>query len=364
MDLPAPPRRSTHRLHGVSEREHRSPVPWNTCAGARLHIVTGKGGTGKTTAAAALATALASDGGRVLLVEVEGRQGLASLLERSPLPYEERPMLSASGGGTVSVLAADPESALKEYLELFYGIRRAGQALGRLGAVDFATTVAPGLRDVLLTGKATEAVRRRKGHRSRPSSAPSGSPFTYDTVVMDAPPTGRIGRFLNVNSEVAGLAKVGPVHDHAERAAEVIRSERTRVHFVTLLEEMPAQETRDGLAELSALGLNTGAVLINMVRPGLLDGPGLEGARTDTLDRGALTTGLAAAGLADPEGLAVGLEGELHAHAVRTELEDGVRDGLVSLGVPVLELPRAEHTTGEQAVQRLARALTEQGVSR
>src|SRR5690606_16129833 len=117
---------------------------------------------------------------------------------RSPLPHEERPVLSAAGGGTVSVLAADPESALKEYLELFYGIRRAGQALSRLGAVDFATTIAPGLRDVLLTGKATEAVRRRKSRGGHTSSAPAGAPFTYDAVVMDGPPTGRIGRFLDV----------------------------------------------------------------------------------------------------------------------------------------------------------------------
>ena len=348
----------------MSEPEHRAHGSWDTCAGARLHIVTGKGGTGKTTAAAALAAALASGDGRVLLVEVEGRQGVASLLERSPLPYEERPMLSAPGGGTVSVLAADPEAALKEYLELFYGMRRAGQALSRLGAVDFATTVAPGLRDVLLTGKATEAARRRKGHRGRPSSAPSGAPFAYDAVVMDAPPTGRIGRFLDVNAEVAGLAKVGPVHDHAERAAGIIRSECTRVHFVALLEEMPAQETRDGLDELSALGLHAGAVLVNMVRPELLDGAGLEAARTNTLDRGALAAGLTAAGLSDPESLAAGLEGELHAHAVRAGLEAGVRDGLASLGPPVLELPRLEQATGEGAVQRLARALTEQGVGR
>src|SRR5699024_7945376 len=122
---PRPAPAAPNRLRGVSEREYRSPGLWDTCAGARLHIVTGKGGTGKTTAATALATALASGGGRVLLVEVEGRQGVASLLERSPLPYEERPMLSATGGGTVSVLAADPEAALKEYLELFYGMRRA-----------------------------------------------------------------------------------------------------------------------------------------------------------------------------------------------------------------------------------------------
>ncbi|WP_017615723.1 ArsA-related P-loop ATPase [Nocardiopsis salina] len=348
----------------MSECEHRSPSSWDPCADARLHIVTGKGGTGKTTAAAALATALASGGGRTLLVEVEGRQGVTALLERSPLPHEERPMLSAPGGGTVSVLAADPESALMEYLELFYGMRRAGQALTRLGAVDFATTVAPGVRDVLLTGKATEAVRRREGHRGRMSSTPPGSPFAYDAVVMDAPPTGRIGRFLDVNSEVAGLARVGPVHDHAERAAEVIRSERTRVHVVTLLEEMPAQETADGLDEIAGLGLHPGAVLINMVRPQLLGSADVEAAHAGTLDRASLVAGLAAAGLPEPGDLAAGLQGELHTHAVRTELEERIRGELASLGRPVLELPRLARCSGEQAVQRLAGALTEQGVRR
>ena len=85
----------------------------------------------------------------------------------------------------------DPESALLEYLEMFYNLRHAGRALTRLGIIDFATTIAPGLRDVLLTGKAAEAVRRKEPSRR-----------VYDAVVMDAPPTGRIDRFLNVTSEV------------------------------------------------------------------------------------------------------------------------------------------------------------------
>src|SRR2546429_6699520 len=126
----------------------------------RLHIVTGKGGTGKTTVAAALALALAEGGGRVLLVEVEGRQGIAQLFDTAPLPYEERSIAIAPGGGEVFALAIDPEQALLEYLDMFYKLGRAGKALKRFGAIDFATTVAPGMRDVLLTGKACEAVRR------------------------------------------------------------------------------------------------------------------------------------------------------------------------------------------------------------
>jgi anion-transporting ArsA/GET3 family ATPase len=346
----------------VSESEHGPKPPGEACAGARLHIVTGKGGTGKTTAAAALALALASGGARVLLVEVEGRQGVATLLGSPPLPYEEREMMAAPGGGSVSVLAADAEAALLEYLEMFYGMRRAGQALNRLGAVDFATTIAPGLRDVLLTGKATEAVRRRRGGRRRSAESAPTAPFHYDAVVMDAPPTGRIAQFLNVNSEVAGLARVGPIRNHADRVMEVIRSGQTRVHFVSLLEEMPVQETRDGIAEVGGLGLNVGAVLVNMVRRPLLDEADLAAAAEGETDLDALAAGLKEARLDDARELATALAGELRAHALRVRLERRMRSDLEGLDRPLLELPLLEGGVDRAALDSLARRLVGQGV--
>src|ERR1700758_2077420 len=139
--------------------------------GVRLHVVTGKGGTGKTTVAGALALALAPGGKRVLLMEMEGRQGIAQLFDVPPLPYSERkiavaPAASSEPGGDVFALGADPEAAVIEYLEMFYNLRHAGTALTKLGVIDFATTIAPGLRDVLLTGKAAEAVRRKASGKS------------------------------------------------------------------------------------------------------------------------------------------------------------------------------------------------------
>lgn len=348
----------------MSEREDRPHDPWDEYAGARLHIVTGKGGTGKTTVATALAVALASGGGRVLLVEVEGRQGVAALLGSPPLPYEEREMLSAPDGGRVNVLAADAESALLEYLEMFYGIRRAGRALTKLGAVDFATTIAPGMRDVLLTGKATEAVRRRRGARKRPSSGSSTDPFHYDAVVMDAPPTGRIARFLNVTSEVAGLARVGPIRTHADKVMDIIRSDRTRVHFVTLLEEMPAQETRDAITEITGLGLNVGALVVNMVRSSFLDEAALEAVTEGSWDTNEIAAGLEAVALENTREITAALVDEVRAHALRVGLERRVRAELGELGRPVLELPLLQKGVTTASLDTLTRALTEQGVRR
>lgn len=314
-----------------------------------LHVVSGKGGTGKTTVAAALALALARDGREVMLMEVEGRQGLAQLFDTPPLPYEERRLASAPGGGEVWGLAVDPEEALLEYLELFYNLRRAGGVLRRMGAVEFVTTIAPGLRDVLLTGKAVELVRRRdKGHAR-----------SYDAIVLDAPPTGRITRFLNVNTEIAGVAKVGPIRNQADGVMAILRSDKTAVHLTTLLEEMPVQETADGVAELEDAALPVGGIVVNMTRPPLLDTPGALAEITSP----AVEASLARAGLQADPGIVSALLAEGADHAARIRLEQTERARIAELGRPVYDLPFLAGGIDLAALYELAEMLHEQGMA-
>jgi len=318
----------------------------------RLHVVSGKGGTGKTTVAAALSLALARGGKKVLLLEVEGRQGIAQLFDTAPLPYQETKIAVAEDGGVVYALPVDPEAALLEYLEMFYGIKRGGYALRKLGAIDFATTIAPGLRDVLLTGKASEAVKRGE-KTGRPA---------YDAVVLDAPPTGRITRFLNVNTEIAGLAKVGPIRSQADSVMGVIRSARTAVHLVTLLEEMPVQETLDGITELQSAGLPLGAVVINQARHSELGTGELTLAAARALPETELRDGLLAASIEPTAATLRALADEAADHAARVALQDSERQRLVDTGRPIMELPLLAGGVDLAALYTLARDLHAQGL--
>ena len=329
----------------------------------RLHVVTGKGGTGKTTVAASLALALASQGKNVLVCEVEGRQGLARMFDVDPLPYAETriatglrtgPDGAGARPGTVHALHIDPESALLEYLAMYYRLGRAGKALDRFGVIEFATTIAPGVRDVLLTGKVFEAVQRNSRNKGA---------IQYDAVVLDAPPTGRITQFLNVSDELAGLAKVGPIKSQADTMMTLFRSPRTAVHLVTVLEEMPVQETADGIEELRAAGLPVGGVIVNLVRPRDLPDDALALAAAGRLDKDAVRAELDAVGVSTTKTLVDGLAAEARDHAERRALEESQRALVDQLGVPTYELERLAGGIDLGGLYDLAATLRDQGLA-
>lgn len=315
-------------------------------------MVTGKGGTGKTTLAAALAVALAMQGRKVLLAEVEGRSSIASAFDIPPISEREEPLLRV-GGGEVHGLSIEAKSALIEYLGTFYKLGRAGSALEKLGAIDFATTIAPGVRDILLIGKVFEAVRRK-------APKAGSDEWAYDAVVLDAPPTGRVVQFLNVGEAVGDLARMGPIHSQSQSIMRLLRSPESAVHVTTLLEEMPVQETADAVAELREVGLPVGAVLVNQAQGDLMTEATVQACASGTVDLAGLKQGLRTLGLPDDDETANALVAQGRSHATRLALEDSMLDELDTLGRPVLLLPRLLDPKGAAGLRRLADELTAQ----
>ena len=299
-----------------------------------------------------MSLALAAGGRRVLLVEVEGRQGIAQLFDVPPLPYQEVKIATADGGGQVNALAIDIEAAFLEYLDMFYNLGLAGRAMRRIGAVEFATTIAPGLRDVLLTGKIKETVVR----------ADKGRLPAYDAVVVDSPPTGRIARFLDVTKAVSDLAKGGPVHSQAEGVVKLLHSDRTAIHLVTLLEALPMQETVEAIEELHKLDMPVGSVIVNRTLPVYLSPDDLAKAAEGDIDADGVRACLAKVGIKLDDTDFAGLLTETIQHATRLKARAEAAEQLDEINVPRLELPQLADGVDLGSLYELAEELERQGV--
>ena len=153
-------------------------------------------------------------------------------------------------------------------------------------------------------------------------------------MVLDAPPTGRIGRFLNVTAETARLAKVGPIKTQSEGVAAILRSPITAVHVVTLLEEMPVQETADAVDELHRAAASRSArIIVNATQPAAA------GRRARCTQAELRARAWSRPGLPADQDLVAGLHAEARAHLTRRGLEDVAADRAAPLGRPMVELP-------------------------
>ena len=239
---------------------------------------------------------------------------------------------------------------------MFYGMRRAGRALTKMASSTSRPPSPPGC-----------ATSCSPARRPRPyAGAARTAGRIYDAVVLDAPPTGRIARFLNVNSGGRRAGEGRPDQEPRRLVHGVLHSPETAVHFVTLLEEMPVQETLDGIAELRAAGLPAGGDLHQ------------HGPRIAPSDRPHLTVGCrgpvrrrrararAQGGRSRRRRLArvaEALAEEVAEHARRTELERRERASLAQATLPSYELPLLADGVDLGGLYELAEAIRTQGAA-
>jgi Anion-transporting ATPase len=222
----------------------------------RLVVVTGKGGTGKTTVAAALALAAAARGLRVLVAEVGIGEQVPALLAPRPEPVgyagrEVRPGLVA--------MRIDPYEALAEYLGLQIGLRGLVRRVLENRAFRQLMDASPGWRELITLGKVWHLEQQRDA-RDRPR---------FDLLVVDAPATGHGLTFLDVPRVVGSAVRAGPLRKHAGLVEEMIRDARRTVLLpVALAEELPARETAELIGRVRGeLGVAVDRVVVNAVAP-------------------------------------------------------------------------------------------------
>ena len=213
------------------------------CAASRVLIVAGKGGVGKTTVTAALAVAAARAGTSVLIVEVEGKSGLAACLGIPGLAYDEAEVRPGIRARTLT-----PEQALLEYLE-DRGLRRISKRLVRSGALDVVATAVPGMKDILVLGKVKQLERAN----------------VADLLIIDAPAAGHAITFLTSARGLLDAVRVGPVRTQALDVMELLADPaRCRVMLVTLPEETPVNELVDTAFALEdRVGVSLAPVVVN-----------------------------------------------------------------------------------------------------
>lgn len=304
----------------------------------RLLFVTGKGGVGKTTVAAALAQLAAQRGLRVLVCEMDAKGSLAAAYDQPPFTFEPR---LVPGAGELFGMAMNTEDSLREYLRLFVRIPFVGRIGPLARTFDFVADAAPGVKEILSLGKLCYEVRERH----------------YDIVVVDAEASGHIVSQIDAPRAITDLVKVGLIRDQTRWMLELLDDpEVTGLAVVTTPEEMPVNETVELVERVrTQTQVAVAGVVVNRVLPPVFDDRARE--VFDRFDRPGVTALLAEAAGAkvgivlDATRLAVARRAISAAHVV------GLAERLPA-GIPLLHVPELfTRATGRRAVQQVAEHL-------
>ena len=308
---------------------------------ARVVIVIGKGGVGKTTVSAALARAASLAGLDSLVVEIEGKGGLTSAFEHpDDLDYREVVLHAgdkSKGEGEVRGRTLRADEALVEYLE-DHAMGRLSKRLLSGGAIDVVATAVPGIKDILVLGKVKQLEREHPA----------------DLIVLDAPASGHAISFLAGAGSLLDAVRAGPIRAQAQDVVDLLTDEaRCQVLVVTLAEEMPVNEAAEVAAAVEdRVGAHLGPVIVNGVYP-----------RRPSLPEDSSATELAsAASIHLRPGEDDALDAAAKARRGRHELQESHLRRLAQLlPLPQVVLPFLfTASVGRSELDRLALALTSQ----
>jgi hypothetical protein len=218
----------------------------------KLVFITGKGGVGKTTMAAAVGMMGARAGRKTVVVEV-GEQSRLTDLYGIPTP---EPGVETGLEPGLSSISIDPDRALLEWLQALGG-RVSGRVLASSGTFQYFAAAAPGAKELVSMVKIWQLTRggRRSGN--------------HDLVVVDAPATGHALGMLRSPQTFGAIARVGPIAGQTQHVRDLLEDPaRTAYLAVALATEMAvteALELEDGLQSQLSRGLD--AVLVNALMP-------------------------------------------------------------------------------------------------
>jgi anion-transporting ArsA/GET3 family ATPase len=218
----------------------------------RLIFVTGKGGVGKSTVAAALGVLGSRRGLRTVVAELSSQQRVQGLFDRYGEQFEE--VQVAPRLFTISI---DPEHAMDEYLRVKVGAL--GHALAGSRLFQTFAMATPGMRELLSIGKVWELAQL---HRRTRGAAP------YDLVIVDSPATGHGLGLLRTPRTFAEIARVGPIAHQGRTIADTLADrDFTGVIAVATPEEMPVNETLSLCAAVEREELALDLVVLNGLYP-------------------------------------------------------------------------------------------------
>ncbi len=220
----------------------------------QLLFVSGKGGTGKTSVAAALADLAVRQGKRTMVCEMDAKGALAAAFgvrELSFQPSEVRPGLFA--------MVMNTEDSLREYLRLFIRIPLVARIGPLARTFDFVADAAPGVKEILAIGKLCHEVRAQH----------------YDLVIVDAEASGHIVAQIDAPRAIRELVQVGMVRDQTDWMLEILGDKRrTGLVVVTTPEEMPVTETLELVEKVrGTTDVDVAAIIANRVLPQWFSAP-------------------------------------------------------------------------------------------